>query len=144
MGPLLNFELSEIRLKGSEGLSKIGNFIYLLTASHNIHRLAWGPYAHEAQGNCPVCPCIKMALTIFTNYNFSICKKSLKIPKGQSESVNRRRSDNTMAKKKVQKDKQRSTKHTHKTKDWVIRTPLKTSRELRCSGRIRSGAVLKC
>jgi hypothetical protein len=30
-----------------------------------------------------------------------------------------------MAKKKVQKDKQRSTKHTHKTKDRVTRTPLK-------------------
>ena len=39
-----------------------------------------------------------------------------------------------MAKKKVQKDKQRSTKHTHKTKDRVTRTPLKISGELRCSG----------
>ena len=29
-------------------------------------------------------------------------------------------------KKKVQKDKQRSTKHTYKTKDRVTRTPLKT------------------
>ena len=29
-------------------------------------------------------------------------------------------------KEKVQKDKPRSTKHTHKTKDRVIRTPLKT------------------
>jgi hypothetical protein len=35
-----------------------------------------------------------------------------------------------MAKKKVQKDKQRSTKHTHKTKDRVTRTPLKTGGEL--------------
>ena len=35
----------------------------------------------------------------------------------------------------VQKDKQRSTKHTHKTKDQVTRTPLKTGGELRCSGR---------
>ena len=51
-------------------------------------------------------------------------KKSLKIPKGQSESVNQRRTDNTMAKRKVQKDKQRSTKHTYKTKDRVTRTPL--------------------
>ena len=30
-----------------------------------------------------------------------------------------------MAKKKEQKDKQRSTKHTHKTKDRVTGTPLK-------------------
>jgi hypothetical protein len=28
-----------------------------------------------------------------------------------------------MAKRKVQKDKQRSTKHTHKTKDRVTQTP---------------------
>jgi hypothetical protein len=28
-------------------------------------------------------------------------------------------------KEKVQKDKQRSTKHTYKTEDWVTRTPLK-------------------
>ena len=32
------------------------------------------------------------------------------MPKGQSESINRR-TDNTMAKRKGQKDKQRSTKH---------------------------------
>jgi hypothetical protein len=31
-----------------------------------------------------------------------------------------------MPKRKVQKDKQRSTKHTYKTKDGVTRTPLKT------------------
>jgi len=34
-------------------------------------------------------------------------------------------------KEKVQKDKQRSSKHTHKTKDRVTRTPLKTGGELR-------------
>ena len=86
-------------------------------------------------------------------------KKSLKIPKGQSETVYRRRTDNTMAKRyqrghqkpyieeeqttqwpkeKVQKDKQRSTKHTYKTKDRVTRTPLKIGGELRCSGRVSS------
>ena len=37
-------------------------------------------------------------------------------------------------KEKVQKDKQRSTTHTHKTKDRVTRTPLKTGGELMCSG----------
>jgi hypothetical protein len=46
--------------------------------------------------------------------------------------------DSTMAKKKVQKDKQRSTKHTHKTKDRATRTPLNTRGELRCSGRVNS------
>jgi len=41
-------------------------------------------------------------------------------------------------KEKGQKDKQRSTKHTYKTKDRVTRTPLKTGAELRCSGRVSS------
>ena len=36
------------------------------------------------------------------------------------------------------KYKQRSTKHTHKTKDRVTRTQLKTGGELRCSGRVSS------
>ena len=39
-------------------------------------------------------------------------------------------------KEKVQKDKQLSTKHTHKTKDRVTRTPLKTGGELMYSGRV--------
>ena len=39
---------------------------------------------------------------------------------------------------KVQNDKQRSTKHTYKTKHWVTWTPLKTGGELRCSGRVSS------
>jgi hypothetical protein len=64
--------------------------------------------------------------------------KGLKRPNGYSETVYRRRTDNTMAKEKVQKDKQRSTKHTHKTKDRVTRTPLKTGGEVRWSGRVSS------
>jgi len=43
-----------------------------------------------------------------------------------------------MVKEKGQKDKQRSTKHTHKTKDQVTRTPLRPGGELRCSGRVSS------
>ena len=35
-------------------------------------------------------------------------------------------------------DKQRSTKHTYKTKDRVTRTPLKTGGERRCSGMVGS------
>jgi len=43
------------------------------------------------------------------------------------------------SKEKVQKDKQRSTKHIYKTKDRVARTPpIKTGDELRCSGRVSS------
>jgi len=43
-----------------------------------------------------------------------------------------------MAKRKVQKDKQRSTKHTYKTKDRVTRTPLKTGGKLRRYRRVSS------
>jgi hypothetical protein len=41
-------------------------------------------------------------------------------------------------KEKVQKDKQRSAKHTYKSNDRVTRTPLKTGGELRCSRRLSS------
>ena len=61
-------------------------------------------------------------------------KKSLKIPKGSSESVNRRRTDNTMAKRKSTKGQ--TTKY--KTKYRVIRTPLKTGGDLIWSGRVSS------
>jgi hypothetical protein len=40
--------------------------------------------------------------------------------------------------KKKYKRTQQSTKHTHKTKDRVTRTPLKTRGELECSGRVGS------
>jgi hypothetical protein len=46
-------------------------------------------------------------------------------------------------KEKVQKDKQRSTKHTYKTKDWVTRTPLKTEGKLRCPGNGKQFLALK-
>ena len=42
------------------------------------------------------------------------------------------------AKENGQKDKQRSTKHTHKTKDRVTPTSLKIGDELKCSGRVSS------
>jgi len=40
-----------------------------------------------------------------------------------------------MVKRKGQMDKQRSTKHTHKIKDRVTRTAVKTGGELGCSGK---------
>jgi hypothetical protein len=45
-------------------------------------------------------------------------------------------------KEKVQKDKQRSTKHTYKTKDRVTRTALKTGGELMYPGRVGSVTVI--
>ena len=77
--------------------------------------------------------------SIFTGLDY-ISKKSLKIPKGgnQIPYIEEEQTTEWPKKKRVQKDKQRSTKHTHKTKDRVTRTPLKTEGELRCSGRVTS------
>jgi hypothetical protein len=64
-------------------------------------------------------------------------KKRLKIPKGGNQNPYIEEKQTTQCQKeKVQKDKQRSTKHAHKTKDRVTRTPLKTGGELRCFGRV--------
>ena len=64
-------------------------------------------------------------------------KKSLMIPKGGNQNPYIEEEETTQwPKEKVQKDKQRSTKHTFKTKDRVTRTPLKTGSEL--SGRVSS------
>ena len=70
---------------------------------------------------------------ISTDSIYKYQKRSLKIPKGQSESVQHKGT-----KEQVQRDKQRSIKHTFITKDRVTRTPLKTEGELRCSGRVGS------
>ena len=61
---------------------------------------------------------------------------SLKIPKGYSESVNRRRTDNTMANRKGTKGQTTIYKTLHR--DWATWTPLKIRGELTCSGRVSS------
>jgi hypothetical protein len=51
-------------------------------------------------------------------------KKSLKIPKGGNQNPYIEEGQTTQwPKEKGQKDKQRSTKHTHKIKDRATRTP---------------------
>jgi hypothetical protein len=70
-----------------------------------------------------------------------INKKCLKISKVLSESINRRKTDNTMPKRKVQRDKHRSTKHTYKTKDRVTRTPLKTGSKLRGFAKVSNSCL---
>ena len=68
----------------------------------------------------------------------SISKKSLKVPKGLSEAVNRRKTDNTMAKKKGTKktnnDQQNTTQKT-KNRATLIR---QIGDELRCYGKVSS------
>ena len=72
-------------------------------------------------------------------HNPTYLKKSLKIPKGAIRiRISKKNRKHNGQKKKVQKDKQRSTKHTYKTKDRVTRTPLKAGGELKCSERVSS------
>ena len=52
--------------------------------------------------------------------------------------MSKRRKTTQWPKEQIQKDKQRYTKHTYKTKDRVTRTPLNTGGELRCSGMVSS------
>ena len=59
----------------------------------------------------------------------------MKIPKGGNQNPYIEEEQTTQW-LKVQQDKQRSTKHTNKTKDRVTRTPPKTGGELMCFGRI--------
>ena len=55
----------------------------------------------------------------------------------ETETVNRRRTDNTMDKKnKDKKTNHRLQNTTQKSKDRATQTPLKTDGELRCSGRV--------
>ena len=49
----------------------------------------------------------------------------MKIPKGGNQNPYIKEEQYNDQKKKIQKDQQRSTKHTHSTKDRVTRTPLK-------------------
>jgi hypothetical protein len=63
-------------------------------------------------------------------------KKRFEVTKGVIR--NRISKKNRQHNGEKKKDTLRSTKHTHKTKDRVTRTPLRAVGELRCSGVVRS------
>ena len=68
--------------------------------------------------------------------NNSFLKKSFKIPKPKGVIRIRKSKDGQHNGKTGQKDKQWSTKHTHKTKDRVTQAPLKTGTEFGCSRKV--------
>ena len=69
-------------------------------------------------------------------YISNINKNSLRYQRGNHNQHMEEEQTTQWPNEKVQKDKQRSTKHTYKTR--VTRTPLKTGDELRCSERVSS------
>ena len=74
----------------------------------------------------------------YTNPTKNGREKSLTIPKGNQNPHIEEEQTTQWPKEKVQMDKQRSTKHTLKTKDRVTRTPPNTGGERRCSGMVGS------
>ena len=85
----------------------------------------------------------KTSLLSFVNIlwycNSVFAMMSLKIPKGQSQSVYRRRTDNTLAKRISTKGQTTIYKaYIYKAKDRVTRNPLNTGGELMCSRKVDS------
>jgi hypothetical protein len=79
--------------------------------------------------------CIRLSLTSSSNIHRNIFIRGNQNPYIEEEHTTQ------WLKEKVQKDKQRSTKHTHKIKDHrviITPTPLKTGGELRCPRRVSS------
>ena len=64
----------------------------------------------------------------------------MKIQRGYRNPYIKEEQTTQWPKEKVQKDKQRSTKHTHETIDRVTRTSMKNGGELRCSGRVSNSS----
>ena len=79
---------------------------------------------------------------MFKIYRFQVLRRVCRYQRGNQNRYIEEEQTTQWSKEKVQKDKQRSTKHTYKTKDRVTRTPLKTGGELRCSGRVAVPAPL--
>ena len=67
-----------------------------------------------------------------------LSKKIWRYHRGNQNSYIEEEQTKQLPKEKGQTDNQRSTKHTHKTKDRVTQTPLRIGGEIRCSGGVDS------
>jgi hypothetical protein len=81
---------------------------------------------------CVFLPCLLFPITNLTWEEFEDTKGVVRIH------ISKKNRQHNGQKEKVQKDKQLSTKHTHKTKGRVTRIPIKTEGEFRCRGRVSS------
>ena len=96
---------------------------------HEIITLCKHSIFYRYAENTSLIVCLEREILAFSIYcrELIICKKSLKIPKGGNQNPYIDEKQTTQwPKEKVQKDKQRSTKYTHKTKDRVTWTQLTT------------------
>ena len=73
------------------------------------------------------------------NYTTATLEEDIEDTKGVIRiRISKKNRQHNGQRKKYKKDKQRSTKHAHKAKDWVTWTPLKIGGEHRFSGRVNS------
>jgi hypothetical protein len=85
--------------------------------------------------NCIIFWDFFFSLKIFLNETFSLwtLRRVWRYQRGNWNPYIEEEQRTQWPKEIIQKDKQRSTKHTYKTKDRVTQTPLKPRGELRCS-----------
>jgi hypothetical protein len=94
-------------------------------------------YVINMQYQYLICGCINIWNNKCSN-NSHIIRRVWRYQRGNQNPYIEEKQSTQWPNKKVQKDTQRSTKHTYKSKDRVTRTPLKTEGELRCSGSVSS------
>ena len=75
-----------------------------------------------------------------TQASFAISKVS-RYPRGESEAINRRRTNHIMAKRKQTNNELQNT--IQKIKDWATRIPLIQGCEFRCSGSVSSSCFIR-
>ena len=80
----------------------------------------------------------KEVIRVSTKWKWNSFRRVWRYQRGNQNPCIEEEQTTQWPKEKVQKDKQRSTKHTYKTKDRVTRTPLKIGGELWSSGRVGS------
>jgi hypothetical protein len=94
-------------------------------------------YVINMQYQYLICGCINIWNNKCSN-NSHIIRRVWRYQRGNQNPYIEEKQSTQWPNKKVQKDTQRSTKHTYKSKDRVTRTPLKTEGELGCSGSVSS------
>jgi len=88
--------------------------------------------------NAALCSALAHHSHLINNPQIGISRRVWRYQRGNQNPYIEEEQTTQWARESVQKEKQRSTKHTYKTRNRVTRTPLKTRGELSCSGRVSS------
>ena len=132
MGILLKKKISYPSRAPGFILFVVGSLFVVL----NLHVLWFLFYLSSFYVMCPMMH-VSLNWRYGLSFKFSI-RRVWRYQRGNQKSYIEEEQTTQWPREKVQKDKQRSTIHTYKTKDRVRRTPLRTESEFRCSGRVSS------